>query len=74
MGLLLHLVGIAVFGGCTYYEMYHLMDNVKMVQDHPFVKELFNVRPQWGGRWKFLTVWGLVSTESECRLQTTEHD
>ncbi|XP_043205723.1 androgen-dependent TFPI-regulating protein-like [Amphibalanus amphitrite] len=60
MGLLLHLVGIAVFGGCTYYETYHLLENAKLVQDHPVVKELFSVRPQWGGRWKFLTVWGLT--------------
>ncbi|XP_037088424.1 androgen-induced gene 1 protein-like [Pollicipes pollicipes] len=60
MSLLLHLVGVAVFGACTYYDTYYVLENAGPHQDNPLVKELFNSRPQWGGRWKFLTVWGLT--------------
>ncbi|XP_037088423.1 androgen-induced gene 1 protein-like isoform X2 [Pollicipes pollicipes] len=60
MSLLLHLVGVAVFGACTYYDIYYVLENAGPHQDNPLVKELFNSRPQWGGRWKFLTVWGLT--------------
>jgi len=56
--MLLHATGVAVFASTAYYETYPLMEAVRPLQDHQLIRELFSIDGLYGGRWKFLTIWG----------------
>ena len=60
---LLHALGVAIFVGCTYYDTYMLFLSKPGDPDHHVVEKLAYERDRLGGRWKYLTIWGLVSSD-----------
>lgn len=57
---LLHALGVAVFVGCTYYDMHMLFLSQPGDPHHHVVKQIAHERNRLGGRWKYLTIWGLT--------------
>ncbi|XP_037085585.1 androgen-induced gene 1 protein-like [Pollicipes pollicipes] len=59
--LLLHILAWVVFACCTYYDMHMLFIPDAKQPSFEVVKELAFQRNRLGGRWKYLTIWGLTA-------------
>ncbi|XP_043205898.1 androgen-induced gene 1 protein-like isoform X2 [Amphibalanus amphitrite] len=57
---LLHALGATIFAGCTYYDTHVLFLTDPDDPHHHVVKQLAFERDRLGGRWKYLTIWGLT--------------